>query len=210
MVKARLTQGIAPAFLGQELLEVAVAPACLSPFGVLAIENGESARWKSQGEAAKRLAVAGAGELRGKFGNGRIVTDDHHRPNRIGQGAQGRHQVPPLGVIERLVDSCLTREWRLGRFFGRLPVGGKREIQGLAGAQRTYASIAQAIRRFEPVRMVAEPHCAQDARDRCGADIEIIPLPIDDPWMRDSGPTFLTHANGTRCGTAWRFNSWGG
>jgi agmatine deiminase len=83
-------------------------------------------------------------------------------------------------------------------------------VDGLAGAQRTYASIAQAIRRFEPVRMVVEPPCAQDARDQCGAGIDIISLPIDDPWMRDSGPTFTTGASGRKAGTAWRFNAWGG
>jgi agmatine deiminase len=84
-------------------------------------------------------------------------------------------------------------------------------VDGLAGAQRTYASIARAIRRFEPVRMVAEPLSAQAARDQCGEGIEIVPLPIDDPWMRDSGPTFLVGAaSGQRAGTAWRFNAWGG
>ena len=83
-------------------------------------------------------------------------------------------------------------------------------VDGLAGAQRTYASVARAIRRFEPVRMVAEPHSVDDARAQCGADIEVIPLPIDDPWMRDSGPTFLTRSDGAMAGTAWRFNSWGG
>jgi agmatine deiminase len=83
-------------------------------------------------------------------------------------------------------------------------------VDGLAGAQRAYAATAQAIRRFERVRMVAEPKCAADARAQCGSDIEIISLPIDDPWMRDSGPTFITQARGTKAATAWRFNSWGG
>lgn len=83
-------------------------------------------------------------------------------------------------------------------------------VDGLAAAQKTYADIARAIRRFEPVRMVTEPHCAAEARSQCGADIEIIPFPIDDPWMRDSGPTFLSRDDGTHAGTAWRFNAWGG
>lgn len=83
-------------------------------------------------------------------------------------------------------------------------------VDGLAAAQRTYAAVAHAIRRFEPVRMAAEPHCISDARAQLGADIEIVPLPLDDPWMRDSGPTFLTGAGGRRAGTAWRFNAWGG
>lgn len=83
-------------------------------------------------------------------------------------------------------------------------------VDGLEGAQSTYAAVAHAIRRFEPVRMVAEPHKAAEARAQCGADIEVIPLPIDDPWMRDSGPTFLARGDGAMTGTAWRFNSWGG
>ena len=83
-------------------------------------------------------------------------------------------------------------------------------VDGLDGAQRTYAEVARAIRRFEPVKMVAEPHAADEARRQCGAGIEIVPLPIDDPWMRDSGPTFLTHPGGAHAGCAWRFNSWGG
>jgi agmatine deiminase len=83
-------------------------------------------------------------------------------------------------------------------------------VDGLAGAQETYAAIAQAIRRFEPVRMVVEPNCIDDARTQCGPNIELIAFPIDDPWMRDSGPTFLSRGDGARAGTAWRFNSWGG
>ena len=81
---------------------------------------------------------------------------------------------------------------------------------GLAGAQETYAAVAQAIRRFEPLRMVVEPNCIDEARAYCGPTIELIPFPIDDPWMRDSGPSFLTRGDGARAGTAWRFNSWGG
>jgi hypothetical protein len=37
-------------------------------------------------------------------------------------------------------------------------------VDGLAGAQSTYAAVACAIRRFEPVNMVAEPDCAAEAR----------------------------------------------
>ena len=81
---------------------------------------------------------------------------------------------------------------------------------GLASAQSTYVAVARAIRRFEPVKMVAEPHSVDDARKQCGPDIEVIPIPIDDPWMRDSGPSFLTRGKGAIGGTAWRFNAWGG
>jgi len=97
--------------------------------------------------------------------------------------------------------SCCWMSW---------PSRADQWVDGLAGAQSAYAAIARAIQRFEPVRMVAEPHCSGDARARCGENIEVIPLPIDDPWMRDSGPTFLRRGDGAIAGTAWRFNSWGG
>jgi agmatine deiminase len=83
-------------------------------------------------------------------------------------------------------------------------------VDGLAATQRTYAAVAQAIRRFEPVRMVAEPQAAAAARALCGPDIDVVEWPLDDPWMRDTGPSFLTGTDGARGGTAWRFNSWGG
>jgi agmatine deiminase len=58
--------------------------------------------------------------------------------------------------------------------------------------------------------MVAEPHSVADARAHCGSGVEVLPLPIDDPWMRDSGPTFVRRSDGALAGTAWRFNCWGG
>jgi agmatine deiminase len=81
---------------------------------------------------------------------------------------------------------------------------------GIAGAQGAYAAIARAIRRFEPVRMVAEPQCVEDARAQCGSGVEVLPIPIDDPWMRDGGPTFVRRGEGALAATAWRFNCWGG
>lgn len=73
-----------------------------------------------------------------------------------------------------------------------------------------YARVAQAIHRFEPVMMVARPQDADEARRRCGPGITIVPLPIDDSWLRDSGPTFLRLADGRQGAVAWRFNAWGG
>ena len=54
-----------------------------------------------------------------------------------------------------------------------------------------YAAVAQAIARFEPVLMVAAPGLGNDARRRCGSNVEVIELPIDDSWLRDSGPIFV-------------------
>ncbi len=58
--------------------------------------------------------------------------------------------------------------------------------------QRGYVSVAKAIAEFEPVTMVAHPDHADDARRQLGNHAEVIELPIDDAWIRDSGPTFVT------------------
>jgi agmatine deiminase len=83
-------------------------------------------------------------------------------------------------------------------------------VDGLAAAQRIYAQVARAIGQFEPVRMVTDPQFVGEAQAQCGPGVEVVGFPIDDPWMRDSGPTFLARGDGARAGCAWRFNSWGG
>ena len=80
----------------------------------------------------------------------------------------------------------------------------------LGAVQQGYVAVASAIAQFEPVWMVASPDAAQAARHACGPSIRVIPLSIDDAWIRDSGPTFLTHPARGLAGTAWRFNAWGG
>lgn len=80
----------------------------------------------------------------------------------------------------------------------------------LAATQRAYAAVAAAIRRFEPVTMIVDPPAEEAARRLCGPDVELLALPIDDAWARDSGPSFLVDGDGRSAGTAWRFNAWGG
>jgi agmatine deiminase len=40
--------------------------------------------------------------------------------------------------------------------------------------------------------------------------VRFIPLPVDDSWCRDSGPTFICHPELGTAGISWRFNAWGG
>ncbi len=76
-------------------------------------------------------------------------------------------------------------------------------------AQASYAAVAHAIAAFEPVVMVARPDDADAARSYCGRDIEVLELPIDDSWLRDSGPIFVVGPGGERAVADFRFNSWG-
>ena len=79
----------------------------------------------------------------------------------------------------------------------------------LEATQLAYVEVAQAIRRFEPVTMIATPAQMEKAKQLCGGDIDIVTFDINDSWTRDSGPTFLVDGNGSLGGTAWRFNAWG-
>lgn len=87
----------------------------------------------------------------------------------------------------------------------RAEVWGERLPQAYAA----YAGVARAIAAFEPVSMVCRPEDEAQARLACGRDIEIVPLPIDDSWARDSGPIFLVDGKGHVAGSQWRFNAWG-
>ncbi|AVZ75480.1 agmatine deiminase [Streptomyces lunaelactis] len=80
--------------------------------------------------------------------------------------------------------------------------------EDLAGSRRAWASVARAVRRFEPVTMVVGPGQSDGARTLLGPDIDLVERELDDAWMRDIGPTFVT--NGDRLAAVdWVFNGWG-
>ncbi|WP_214318339.1 agmatine deiminase family protein [Nonomuraea sediminis] len=79
----------------------------------------------------------------------------------------------------------------------------------LAEARAEYAAVARAVAAFEPVTMVALPDQVEQARAACGEGVEVITLPIDDSWLRDSGPIIIRGDDGRRAGVDFRFNSWG-
>ncbi|MFD3559848.1 agmatine/peptidylarginine deiminase [Streptomyces sp. NPDC058686] len=80
----------------------------------------------------------------------------------------------------------------------------------LEAVKGEYADVARAIAGFEPVTMVAPPGHGAEARDLCGEDVEVIELPTDDSWFRDSAPLFVLGPDGRRAGVDFRFNAWGG
>ena len=76
-------------------------------------------------------------------------------------------------------------------------------------AKADWATMANAVAAFEPVVMVTDPEQASEARAMCGEGVEILPIPIDDSWMRDNGPIFVTDEHGGVALVHFRFNSWG-
>jgi agmatine deiminase len=88
----------------------------------------------------------------------------------------------------------------------------RREVWGahLAQAKSDYAATANAVAAFEPLTMVcANAQEAAEARAALTGDVEIVELPIDDSWLRDSGPIFVLDDDGSRAGVHFGFNSWG-
>jgi agmatine deiminase len=76
-------------------------------------------------------------------------------------------------------------------------------------AKAVHAEVANAIAAFEPVTMVAHPSQRKQARAACGDGVTVSEIPIDDSWMRDSGPIFVLDGAGGRAGVDFGFNAWG-
>lgn len=90
--------------------------------------------------------------------------------------------------------------------------GPSKEIWGtklLAGVQDSLAAIAQAIAKFEPVNMLVREEDLETAKKKCGPNVNLIVQPIDDLWMRDAGPVFVTNAKREKAAVNFNFNGWG-
>lgn len=80
----------------------------------------------------------------------------------------------------------------------------------LSGVQADIALIARTIATYEPVVMCANSGSAAKARQMCGPTVTVISsIPVDDCWMRDSGPVFRTDGRGGLDTVGLNFNGWG-
>ncbi|WP_415938576.1 agmatine deiminase family protein [Streptomyces sp. 039-1] len=81
----------------------------------------------------------------------------------------------------------------------------------LSGVQADIALIARTIARYEPVVMCANSDGVAKARSMCGSAVTVIgSIPVDDCWMRDTGPVFRTDGSGGLDAVGLNFNGWGG
>lgn len=76
-------------------------------------------------------------------------------------------------------------------------------------AYAAWAEVANAVAEFEPVTMIVDPSEAARARPMLNGTIERLERVIDDCWLRDSGPTFVTGEDGQLAAVDWIFNAWG-
>ncbi|OAR23991.1 peptidyl-arginine deiminase [Streptomyces sp. ERV7] len=78
----------------------------------------------------------------------------------------------------------------------------------IRGVRADIAGIARAVAQFEPVVLLANEQDVKAARQACGSGVEVIPVAVDDLWMRDTGPTFVLGPQGI-AGVDLNFNGWG-
>lgn len=76
-------------------------------------------------------------------------------------------------------------------------------------AKASYAEVAKAIDRFEPVIMLTPPRLAQEARAFLGPSMELVEMELDDSWIRDNGPFFVRAAPDRLAIVHFGFNGWG-
>lgn len=76
-------------------------------------------------------------------------------------------------------------------------------------ARRAWSAVAHAALEFEPVTMLVDPETRADARRHLSADIDVLEVPLDEYWLRDSGPTFVVGEDGRLGAVDWIFNGWG-
>ncbi|MFJ7905699.1 agmatine/peptidylarginine deiminase [Kitasatospora sp. NPDC096204] len=80
----------------------------------------------------------------------------------------------------------------------------------LGGAQSNIALVARTIAKYEPVTMCANPASVAKARSMCGSAVTVIgDIPVDDCWMRDTGPVFRTDGLDGLDTIGLNFNGWG-
>lgn len=78
-------------------------------------------------------------------------------------------------------------------------------------ARQTWAAVANAAAEFEPVSVVVHPRDRRIAPRYLSAEIELFEHPVDDAWVRDSGPSFVVDdaRPGVLGAVTWTFNGWG-
>ncbi|MFE7190314.1 agmatine/peptidylarginine deiminase [Kitasatospora sp. NPDC057541] len=78
----------------------------------------------------------------------------------------------------------------------------------LAGVRKDIAAVARAIGGREPVVLLVRPGQEASARNACGTDVELLSVPVDDLWARDTLPVFVEEGGKVK-GVDFNFNGWG-
>jgi len=73
-----------------------------------------------------------------------------------------------------------------------------------------FALLARTIARYQRCIVAAHAPLAARARELCGPAVTVLPLAVEDNWLRDCGPIFLVDEDRVRqAAVGFRFNAWG-
>ena len=126
-------------------------------------------------------------------------TDDRDGGSSATPRADGFRLTARFGPHQRTLLSWPCRE----DLFGPL----------MAEARREWAEVARGIARFEPVTVIVDPAQEAEARELLGLDdasaIDLLPVPLDDSWIRDNGPIFVRDDEGRVALVHFGFDGWG-
>ena len=79
----------------------------------------------------------------------------------------------------------------------------------LPDVQRNLATLARTIARYEPVTMLVRQHEVSLARELTASAVELVVCPLDDLWVRDTGPVFVVNRQRHKAALDLNFNGWG-
>ena len=79
----------------------------------------------------------------------------------------------------------------------------------LADVRGQWVDVANKLSEYESVLMVVRPEDKRIAKRMLSRDIELVEIPVNDGWSRDSGPMFLINGNAERRVAGFTFNGWG-
>ncbi|MBL8388579.1 MAG: agmatine deiminase family protein [Hydrogenophaga sp.] len=112
----------------------------------------------------------------------------------------------PSPAVWRMPDEAEPHARTWMAFGAQADIWGKKLLPVV---QQNLADIALAIARFEPVSMLVRSGDMATARRLMGNRVELVEQAVDDFWMRDTGPVFVTSAEGKKAGVDFNFNGWG-
>lgn len=79
----------------------------------------------------------------------------------------------------------------------------------LPETQRSLALIANTIAKYEPVSLLVRKEERSMAESLVNDGVELVISPLNDLWIRDTGPTFILDEQGKKAAVNFNFNGWG-
>ncbi|VVD62980.1 agmatine deiminase family protein [Pandoraea terrigena] len=124
------------------------------------------------------------------------MTPPHRPPVATDAQAVGRWRMPP----EWHPHAACWMAWP-----SHTVMSGARRHEVVGELER----MARAIAHFEPLHVAVDPHHLDEARRCLPESATLHPMPVEDHWMRDTGPTFVLDDAQTLHALRWNFNGWG-